>query len=412
MIRVDGMLAVGVLAACLWISAGIAAAADDATQPEGKPAATAKPAKADSTVKQTTSAAVKPKPRELSPAMANLRDVVRQTLAVHQKQPYNTQENTATEILNYCLAFGCGTEVWLGGSEGQRVNGITCLCWGYPCGGYEMLRVNQDHIAARIGYGYQERSGEFVAMLALSRVPPNYPVRAGKTTRTVADVIEAEKLTCRANSDLSLKLLGLAHYVEVPDWKNDLGETWSIERMIQEELAQPVVTAPEGGLNRLMGLSYAVSQRSKHGLPVDGQFERARKYTAEFHRFALQLQNDDGSWGPYFLAARSAGPDAASQLRPTGRILEWLVVSLPDGKLEDQQLAKSVEYVAGLLGSQRFGWNTPSLSTQEIAAVGHALHALDVYDDRVFKPVDPPAGEKPAAEQSAAASRDVGTTQR
>ncbi len=71
----------------------------------------------------------------------------------------------------------------------------------------------------------------------------------------MADVIAAEKLSCRSGSDLSLKLLGLSYYVEEPDWKNDMGETWSIERIIQEEVAQPVVTATEGGLNRLLGLS-------------------------------------------------------------------------------------------------------------------------------------------------------------
>ena len=247
---------------------------------------------------------------------------------MHQKQAFNTQQNSATEIMNYCLAFGCGTEVSLGGSDGQRINGITCLCWNYPCGGFDMLTHSQDHIAARIGYGYQEHPGEFLAMLALSRVPAEYPVRVGKDTRSVADVVEAEKLACRSGSDLSLDLIGLSYYVDEPEWKNDLGETWSIERIIREELGQPVVTAPEGGLNRLMGLSYAVARRAKRGQPIDGQFERAEKYTADFQAFALQLQNADGSWGPQFLAARSMSPDAAGQLRSTGRVLEWLTISL------------------------------------------------------------------------------------
>ena len=144
----------------------------------------------------------------------------------------------------------------------------------------------------------------------------------------MADLVEAEKLACRSGSDLSLKLIGLSYYVDEPEWKNDLGETWSIERIIREELGQPVVTAPEGGLNRLLGLSYAVARRAKRGQPIDGQFERAEKYTADFHAFALQLQNADGSWGPQFLAARSMSPDAASQLRSTGRVLEWLAISL------------------------------------------------------------------------------------
>ncbi len=134
---------------------------------------------------------------------------------------------------------------------------------------------------------------------------------------------------------------------------------------------------------------------------------------ADFHKFALQQQNVDGSWGPYFLAGRSSSPDAAAQLRSTGRILEWLAISLPDKRLEDAHVASAVEYVSNVLGSQRYQGGTSSLSTQEIVAVGHALHALAVYDERVFKPFDDaeksPA-EKPAADKPpATAARPAAT---
>jgi hypothetical protein len=272
-----------------------------------------------------------------------------------------------------------------------------------------MLGYSQKHIAPRIGYGYQERPGEFLAMLAMSRVKPDYPVRIGKDTRTVADVIEAEKLGCRLNTDQSLKLIGLSYYVDEPEWKNDLRDTWTIERLIQEELAQPVVTAPEGGLNRLLGLSYAVDRREKRNEPIDGQYARAKKYISDFQDFAFQLQNTDGSWGPQFLAARSDNRDLASQLRSTGRILEWLTLSLPNDKLNDARVAKAVENVARLLSSQQYQWRVPSLSTREIVSAGHALHALNMYDQRVFQPMDTPA-EKPAAEKAAPETANRDTT--
>ncbi len=121
----------------------------------------------------------------------------------------------------------------------------------------------------------------------------------------------------------------------------------------------------------------------------------------------MRLQNSDGSWGPYFLAARSTSPDPASQLRTTGRVLEWLAMSLPEKRLEDARVVSAVDYVTQLLGSQRYQWNAPSLSTREIVSLGHALHALAIYDERVFKPAD--VEEKPAAEKPspATASRDV-----
>jgi hypothetical protein len=397
MIRVSCVLAVGFCAAMWLASASTAPAADDAAAQDQPQVKSDKAAK-------TPAPAAKPK-RELSPELASLRDSVRQALAAQRKQPFNTGENSAADIISYCLAFGCTTEVSLGQSDGQRANGITCLCWNYPCGGFELLRPTKDHIAARIGYGYQSQPGEFLAMLALSRVPENYPLRAASRTRSVSDLIEAEKLACRSGSDMSLRLIGLSYYVDEPEWKNDLGETWSLERIVADEMGQPVVTAPEGGLNRLMGLSFAVSRRAKRGLPIEGQFQRAEKYAASFQDFALQLQNSDGSWGPYFLAARSASREPASQLRSTGRVLEWLALSMTDRKLEDPRVMKAVEYVAGLLDGQRYDWNATSLSARDVAALGHALHGLSVYDDRVFKPADVPATEKPAADKAPAAAR-------
>lgn len=403
MTRFPTVFPLSALTLCLLMPAFVLANADDvASKPEARPST-----EAASPGKDAVAPPAKPA-KELSQAQAALRDRVRRVLAMHQKQTFNTRDNSATEIMGYCQGYGCATEVSLEGPNGKRINGITSLCWGYPCAGYELLGRSKDRIAARIGYGYQQHPGEFLAMLAISRVPPDYQVRVGTDTRTVADIVEAEKLACRAGADLSLALIGLSYYVDEPEWKNDLGETWSIDQILKNEVAQPVVTAPEGGLNRLMGLSYAVARRAKRGQPIDGQFQRAKKYVSDFHEFAIQLQNPDGSWGPQFLAAKSVSQDAASQLRSTGRVLEWLAMSLPDEKIDDAPIGVAADYVVRLLSSQRYLSNAPALPTREIVSMGHAIHALNVYDDRVFKPADvveeKPAVEKPSA---AAASRDT-----
>ena len=111
------------------------------------------------------------------------------------------------------------------------------------------------------------------------------------------------------------------------------------------------MTAPEGGLNRLMGLSYAVARHAKHGQPIEGQYQTG----AEIYRrvpgvrpAAAELPTAVGartSWPPEALV-----PDPATQLRSTGRVLEWLTMSLPDQRLEDAHLVSAVEYLANLLG--------------------------------------------------------------
>ena len=144
-----------------------------------KPAEIA-PSDAAATPDNAAQTAPAPPQPELSPAMVAVRDRLRRTLAGFSRVNLNTQENTATELMQYCLAFGCQSEVHLGNSAAKMVNGITCLCWNYPCAGFEPLTISQGHIAARLGYGLQEHPAQLLAVLALSRVPPTYPDPRGR----------------------------------------------------------------------------------------------------------------------------------------------------------------------------------------------------------------------------------------
>jgi hypothetical protein len=342
-----------------------------------------------------------PKP-PLSPAMATLRDRVRQTLAVYRRPALSTRENTATDVMQLCLAFGCDSELYHRGTSGGKLNGITCLCWNYPCAGYLPLGPAEGRIAARIGYGRQEHPGQLLAVLALSRVPADYPIRVGEDVRTVADLIEHEKLSCRPATDFSRTLIGLAYYLPSDaTWENRLGESWSIARILKEEIAKPVVTEGTRGTDRLMGLSYAVERRAKQDKPIDGEFRRASNYVRKFHDYALSLQNGDGTWGPRLLAARESSRDAATQLRATGHVLRWLVFSLPEAQIEDPRVVRSVAYLNQLLAGKRFRSGLKSLSTRNIESVMHGLHALSIYDQRYFAPRTPEQPTPEPANQTA-----------
>ena len=137
-----------------------------------------------------------------------------------------------------------------------------------------------------------------------------------------------------------------------------------------------------------MAISYVLAHPAKLGPASAEEIAGAEKYIREFQEFALRCQNSDGSWGPRFFAERSQSGDAAAQLRSTGRVLEWLAMSLPDEKLKDPRVLAAVDYVSRLAGSQRYQESAPSLSTQEISSLGHALHALAIYDQRALKPFD------------------------
>ncbi len=344
---------------------------------------------ADATPPETPPEAQPEPPPELTTAQAAMRDRVRHTVAALYRQPLNLRDNTATELMHVCLAFGCNTQVYRGGSSRQKVNGITSLCWNYPCAGYEALGHSDGRIAARIGYGLQQHHGQLLSVLALSRVQATYPVRVGEDVRTVAELVESEKLSCRSGIDLSLKLIGLSYYAgDQPTWQNDRGEAWSLEQIIKEELARPMPGLGSDAARRLTALGYAVSRRAKRNQPIDGQFLRAQKFLADCRDYALKLQNSDGSWGPQRRTTSRSSYMQTAQLQATGRVLQWLAVWLPEDGLEDPRMLRAVEYLNGELG--RYSrTNVPSLTTRDIGMVMQALHALTVYDRRFFQPRTP-----------------------
>jgi hypothetical protein len=303
----------------------------------------------------------------------------------------------------------------VGGTRGKTVNAISWVCWNKPCHGLPLLEWRQGRIHARKGPYVQGHYGQFLAILAQARLKADYPLRVGEHVGTVADLIETEKLTCETNSELTFKLISLAHYLDLNEtWENERGEQWSIPRLIQEEIVQPIThTAACGGTHRLFGLSYAVRQRQRSGEPIDGEYERAAKYLGQYHRYAFSLQNSDGSFSTEWFKRRGAEQDIDRRLKTTGHILEWLVFSLPEEKLHSPQTLKAVNYLSTImLRNTEHAW--------ELGPRGHALHALALYEQRIFRdPLRERAAEiarreriqrgetSPAAESDDAESEDA-----
>lgn len=315
---------------------------------------------------------------DATPAAADapeLREKINRVLDAYIDRPESSAERAPWGAMHGFISYGVDASIQVGQ---QRVNSIAYMAYNNPCRGIRLLEIQNGRPVAKVGVNVQGHEGQFLAMLAQSRVPKDYPLRVNGQNFTVADLIETEKKTCKARTELTFKLIALAHYLDLDaTWTADSGETWSIPRLISEELAQPVIGGACGGTHRLMGLSYAARNREKRGGAVDGEWARATKFVKDFQAYAYTLQNPRGNFSSEFFAGRADDPNARTQLYTTGHIVEWLAYSLPVNELSDPKMEKAVTFLADHLQA--------NLNTDlGVGPRGHGLHALVIYEERRF----------------------------
>jgi hypothetical protein len=337
---------------------------------------------------------------DLTPELAALRDKVRRVLAMYYPRHQNTRDNNPWEVMHAIIAYGVDTRIFKDGPRGEPVNAVGWMCYNYPCAGQRILFLNRGKIDAGRGVGVQGHAGQFLAILAQSHVMSDYPLLVERKEFTLADLIEREKETCVAGEELTFKLISLMHYLDSDaTWTTPDGQEWSIQRLVREELKAPIRGAACGGTHRLMGFSYAANKRIQRGKPIVGEFRRAQIFTQDYHRYTFSLQNPDGSFSTAWFERRGSDPSIDRRIKTSGHILEWIAFSLSDDELRDPRLIKATDYLATLL-------LTNDGHTWEIGPLGHALHALALYNERVFKePI--PLETAPLATDQAGSMREA-----
>jgi hypothetical protein len=212
-----------------------------------------------------------------------------------------------------------------------------------------------DRVVALKGVGVQGHSAQYLAILAQCRVAANSPLEVQGKAFTVADLIEEEKLSCKPNTELTFALIALAHYLPTDaTWESRDGEKWSLPRLVEEEIVQPIRGAPCGGTHRLFGLAYGCQRRLRATGELDGPYLRADKYVRDYQNFALtKLQNRDGSFSTeWFKYPADREDDFDRKIQATGHILEWLVSSLDQQRLyEPRVVAAAITSTARAKGS-------------------------------------------------------------
>jgi hypothetical protein len=329
----------------------------------------------------------------LQRGVARMRPGIERVLAYFYQRPEVAQGRSNWGIMHSMMVFGTDTQVLVGR---RKYSAIAWIAGNNICRGKRLLTRNpQSGLEAKSGVGLQGHQGQFLAVLGMCNVPADYPLYAGKVKYTVKDLIEVEKRACKEGVELTFTLIGLSHYLDTDtEWTADDGTRWDFERIIAEELEQPIIGAPCGGTHRLMGYAHALRKRRAEGKPITGHWKRAQVYTEDFIDYAYSLQNRDGSMSTNWFEGREDRRDVDRKVQTTGHIVEWLLTVTPDDQLQDRRLVAAVNFLMRALGSDLDrDWS--------IGPKGHALRTLAMYHRRVYR-----AGSPWTKRQMASRSRD------
>ncbi len=300
-------------------------------------------------------------------------------LDYYRTHPENTTRRGPWALMHATLPLGVQGEVMAGN---RRVNIIGWLSFNGTCGKQNMFQSTRSGFRPNVGPGVQGHDGQFLAILAQSNVRSDYPLQINRQQYTVMDLARYEMATCREKSELTFKLIGLSRYLEPNHrWRDNRGHNWTLEKILADEMSQPVNGAACGGTHRLMGLSFALIERQAAGQPVTGQWRKAQEYLNDYVKYTLTLQNPDGSFSSNWFETRGMDPNVERRVQTTGHMLEWLVYTLPDEHLGSPQIERGVQFLLDTVGREpERDW--------PIGPRSHALRALALYQQRLFNAQD------------------------
>ena len=258
--------------------------------------------------------------RDVSYAIRRMQPGMAHVLNYFYRRPEVADGRSNWGMLHSIMVYGIDTRIQVGR---RTYSAIAWIAGNNICRGQRLAENTENGIRIKNGVGLQGHQAQMLAVFSMCDVPLDYPIYADGQRYLVEDVLRAEMDACKSGEELTFTLIALSHYLDSDEtWVADDGETWSVERLIREELSQPIVGAACGGTHRLMGFAHALRNRRMQGKPITGQWARADAFTQDFVDYTYQLQNRDGSMSTNMVRRprgqrqrRSKDPDDRSHRR-------------------------------------------------------------------------------------------------
>ncbi|NND96572.1 MAG: hypothetical protein HKN47_04490 [Pirellulaceae bacterium] len=316
------------------------------------------------------------KPFQVSKFVGDMKPGIERVLQYFYDHPEQAPGRSNWGMMHAIMVYGVDTRCVVGD---RSYSTIAWIAGNNLCRGQRLLEDGPNGLNVKSGVGLQGHQAQMLAIFSLCDVPANYPMYAGDTKYSINDVVQQEMKACKSGEELTFTLIGLSHYLDTDQsWIANDGQRWDFERLIREELSQPIVGAACGGTHRLMGFAHALRNRRIQGKPIDGQWARAERFLRDYVAYTYRLQNPDGSMSTEWFEGRGDDRDVDRKIQTTGHMVEFLLTVTPDSQLQNPQLVRAVRFL--LVAMHR------DLDREwKIGPKGHALRSLAMYHDRVYK---------------------------
>uniref|UniRef100_A0A7C2P5G0 Uncharacterized protein n=1 Tax=Schlesneria paludicola TaxID=360056 RepID=A0A7C2P5G0_9PLAN len=246
------------------------------------------------------------------------------------------------------------------------------------------------HPYSGVPKAFEGHPSQSLALLSESHLPTDFKFKVSGREVTIAQMLNNSMMEVNTREETTWVLWALINYMPVDkQWVNQWGEPWSIERLVQIEVAADTPNRPCGGNHNLFVLCRARDKFLKSGQPLRGVWLEADQKIRTYTEYARSMQNRDGSFSSNFYKGPGHTTDMNSRFNTTGHTLEFLSVALPDQRLSEMWVRNAVNILSWELIQAKSASPDPG-------PLYHSLNALINYRDRVQpKPAAPEVAQTP-----------------
>ncbi len=347
---------------------------------------------------------IRPASVEITQSKDPLVKLVYETREAQRRRLLSTSEHTPWQIMHGLLGL---RQDFLISHNGQPVSGLQWIQTGplYQNESWFEKTTNGGRAHPfNKPYWFEGHINQFLAIIAMCNVPLDAQFGTPQGPITMRDMLKNAQMTANEQEEVTWTLWALCTYLPSDaEWINAKGEKWSIERLVRLEVGKRVggPTSPCGGTHGLFALARARNVYLRSGRPLRGVWLEADQKIQKYIETARMQQNQDGTLSSNFFRGREYKQDFDKRMASCGHLLEFLMMALPQERLNEPWIRKAIEATANDLMANRKAYVSCS-------PLYHATDALSIYLDRVAPSATPQqVAQKPGDVKSISSSKDL-----